>query len=439
MPYLPPTFRPVLALLPLLFGLPLPAQLSQSLPNGFLTTSGGSGSAYPFNTAGASHKWQWVYDSGQFALQASQTITQISVRALNQGAIPNAFSFPSLRVTLASSPNHYALGTPPAGQDAVFANNLGADQTVVRAAAPFTGGPVAAGSWVSLGLTAPFTYNPALGQDLVVQLEVCGATTTWGTTIDGRIGSAGTVFGNRYGNIAAGGCTATTRSFNNNEYVPIVKIDYAPAGLSANFSATPLSGPAALAVSFTDTSTTTDPGGITSWDWDFQNDGITDSTLPNPSFTYTVPGTWSVRLTVTDASHPASSLLRTGYVSVGPYQLVVLTTGGGVGDISIIPPPPPPGAGEGFLFFSHTPPPVAGTGPFFGVNFDDFVMFSLVQPAAPGWLFHFTLPAGGLFPAAPFVAGPGSIASLAGVTLDFVIVTAAGGTVEATNVARITI
>ncbi|EKQ50463.1 MAG: PDK repeat-containing protein, partial [Methanobacterium sp. Maddingley MBC34] len=50
-----------------------------------------------------------------------------------------------------------------------------------------------------------------------------------------------------------------------------------------------------LTVQFTDTST----GNITSWSWDFNGDGVTDSTEQNPTYTYNTSGTYTVTLTVT--------------------------------------------------------------------------------------------------------------------------------------------
>ncbi len=81
----------------------------------------------------------------------------------------------------------------------------------------------------------------------------------------------------------------------------------------ASFSGTPTSGSVPLTVQFTDASTGGTP---TAWAWDFQDDGIVDSALQNPSFTYAAQGTYSVRLTV---SNPAgsNSLLRTSYITVG--------------------------------------------------------------------------------------------------------------------------
>jgi PKD repeat protein len=80
----------------------------------------------------------------------------------------------------------------------------------------------------------------------------------------------------------------------------------------AGFTATPLWGPAPLTVKFTDASTRVP----TSWAWDFDNDGIVDSTKRNPTFTYTTLGSYAVKLTVTNASG-TNALVKPLYVTVG--------------------------------------------------------------------------------------------------------------------------
>ena len=64
------------------------------------------------------------------------------------------------------------------------------------------------------------------------------------------------------------------------------------SGVIPDFTFTPASGPSPLTVQFTDEST----GVPTSWQWDFDNDSVIDSTEQNPSYTYTTPGTYSVKL-----------------------------------------------------------------------------------------------------------------------------------------------
>jgi len=73
-------------------------------------------------------------------------------------------------------------------------------------------------------------------------------------------------------------------------------------------SADNLSGPPNLIVNFTDNSYL--PGmQVTSYAWDFNNDGIVDSTEESPTHTYTVPGLYSVTLTVTvaDGTQPLTN------------------------------------------------------------------------------------------------------------------------------------
>ena len=90
----------------------------------------------------------------------------------------------------------------------------------------------------------------------------------------------------------------------------------------ANFSATPVSGCAPLVVRFTDASTSGSPNGgtITKWEWDFNNDGTVDRTDTSPpgqfTRTYNTPGTYSVRLRVTDSNGCTHTLVRTDYITV---------------------------------------------------------------------------------------------------------------------------
>ncbi|HKL37936.1 MAG TPA: C1 family peptidase, partial [Bacteroidales bacterium] len=66
--------------------------------------------------------------------------------------------------------------------------------------------------------------------------------------------------------------------------------------LRANFTAEPLEGLVPLSVQFEDQAT----GDVTSWEWDFNNDGDVDATGQDPLWEYTEPGTYSVRLVVSD-------------------------------------------------------------------------------------------------------------------------------------------
>ena len=85
------------------------------------------------------------------------------------------------------------------------------------------------------------------------------------------------------------------------------------AQLSADFTAEPLSGAVPLAVQFHDTST----GGTTVvWQWTF-GDGTTIN-QKNPLHVYTTPGTYSVKLKVTDLGFHTDSVLKQDLVTVLP-------------------------------------------------------------------------------------------------------------------------
>jgi PKD repeat protein len=79
----------------------------------------------------------------------------------------------------------------------------------------------------------------------------------------------------------------------------------------ADFSASPQYGQTPLIVQFADESTH-DP---TTWEWDFQNDGVFDAFIQNPSFTYFEPGTYTVRLIV-ENSAAADTVTKESYITV---------------------------------------------------------------------------------------------------------------------------
>ncbi|MBW2561778.1 MAG: PKD domain-containing protein, partial [Deltaproteobacteria bacterium] len=79
----------------------------------------------------------------------------------------------------------------------------------------------------------------------------------------------------------------------------------------ADFTASPTSGTAPLTVQFTDTSTNTP----TSWAWDVDNDGVVDYTTQNPQHTYSSSGTYTVKLTATNAGG-SDTEIKTDYITV---------------------------------------------------------------------------------------------------------------------------
>jgi hypothetical protein len=204
---------------------PVLAQGSQTLPAGFDVNLGSSSSSYPFN-ATTDHKWHWHYDSEQFEEDGPIFISQIYVRPESN---ITSFDFPSVEILMASSPTDYSVAGNGVqdGHASTFDLNLNPDAMIVRSAGPWVGSNVTGNTWLSMELDTPFLYDPSLGDDFVVQIRKCGTNSTWGSSIDGASGGAGTVGGNRYGHLTD--CSASAHSFNNNEFVPVLKIDWEPS------------------------------------------------------------------------------------------------------------------------------------------------------------------------------------------------------------------
>ena len=91
------------------------------------------------------------------------------------------------------------------------------------------------------------------------------------------------------------------------------------AQLTANFSATPISGCAPFLVNFTDLST----GNPTNWKWDLGNGTI--SFLKNPAVTYFAPGQYNVKLIVTNAGG-SNEIIKSQFITV--YAVPVVNFGG---------------------------------------------------------------------------------------------------------------
>ncbi|MFY9800126.1 MAG: PKD domain-containing protein, partial [Methanoregula sp.] len=86
----------------------------------------------------------------------------------------------------------------------------------------------------------------------------------------------------------------------------------APVPPVAEFTSDKRVGFAPLTVKFIDQSSGTAP---LSYAWDFDNDGIVDSTLKYPANTYSSPGTYTVNLTVTGPGGTDAEV-KTGYIIV---------------------------------------------------------------------------------------------------------------------------
>jgi PKD repeat protein len=107
-----------------------------------------------------------------------------------------------------------------------------------------------------------------------------------------------------------GGSTTTTKA----DYISVSAA--VPAKPKAEFVGTPTSGKAPLTVKFTDKSIGKD---ITSWAWDFNGDGTTDSVEQNPGYTYTGKGNYNVSLTVTNAGG-SNTMFKKCYIRVSQLE-----------------------------------------------------------------------------------------------------------------------
>ncbi|MDT0265330.1 ThuA domain-containing protein [Streptomyces sp. DSM 44915] len=88
----------------------------------------------------------------------------------------------------------------------------------------------------------------------------------------------------------------------------VYRVDFTDGNRSpvARATADRTSGPTPLEVNF-DSAGSADPEGTAiTYSWDFDGDGTEDSTEPTGSFTYTEPGAYTARLTVTDAEGRAA-------------------------------------------------------------------------------------------------------------------------------------
>ena len=166
-------------------------------------------------------------------------------------------------------------------------------------------------------LVAAFSGTPTSGNaPLTVQFndQSAGATSwAWDFNNDGVVDS--TVQNPSYQYPAAGIYTVKLTATNTVDSDEEIKTNYITVNEPqqppvADFSGTPSNGSAPLTVQFTNQST-----GATGWAWDFNNDGVVDSTVQSPSFRYTAAGTYSVKLTATNNAG-SDDEIKPGYISV---------------------------------------------------------------------------------------------------------------------------
>lgn len=266
---------------------------------------------------GVANRSQWVYDAANFpGITTPILITRMQLRANGVNATWSGATINNMVIDLSTSPADYLAMVN------VFDSNHGADRTQVwNAAATVQAGssvaatnpnPPGGGLVVDFDLIAggtPFAYNPALG-DLVIDFMssgINGTVTGAAPNLDAQ--STGALARRSFTNLSQFAASGTTPSAN----AMVIEFTYQPiSGVYVNFTASPRAGVSPLTVNFTDQSSS-GAGPLAAWAWDFENDGIFDAFVPNPTHTYPC-GTFSVRLQVSDGVNPPLSVVRTDFV-----------------------------------------------------------------------------------------------------------------------------
>lgn len=300
---------------------PALAQLTVTTPNGYAAAEGGTNNSFPWSRGTASMRIQFLVDSSHFTAQGVVSpilVSQLRYRADAAAATTTwaGGSWPNVRIDMATSPVDYL------GASTTFAANLGPDLTTVHngavtVAAGAGNGTGVPGPWyITIPLATPFLYDPTTGGDLTVDIYLDGNGWIGTSRAADHVTSTGVPapLGSRVYNTA--GITATTGTVGLN-YGIVTEFTYTPAaGLFPAFTATPRSVAAGAPVQFTDLSFSSAPGGILARAWDFDGDGITDSSATNPTFSYAVGGTYPVSLTVIDGQFGQQTLTKNAYIGV---------------------------------------------------------------------------------------------------------------------------
>jgi hypothetical protein len=154
-------------------------------PSSLENVDGNAYNSYPFDISNpsaplTSQRYQQVYAATDFgALSQPQLITRISFRP--DATLGSAFAstLPDIQINFSTT------NKAPDGLSSTFANNVGADDTVVynrgslTLASAFSGATGGSKDFdINIDLTTPFLYNPAIGNLLLDVRNFAGGTTT---------------------------------------------------------------------------------------------------------------------------------------------------------------------------------------------------------------------------------------------------------------------
>lgn len=103
--------------------------------------------------------------------------------------------------------------------------------------------------------------------------------------------------------------------------------DLRPASrLNSAFAVNKSLGAAPFEVSFTDYSTQ-GASAITSWEWDFNNDGTVDATGPAPSYVFTDEGSYAVSLKVSDGTNSHTRVINSAVTAIQTRADILVVNG----------------------------------------------------------------------------------------------------------------
>ncbi|MCA8975496.1 MAG: PKD domain-containing protein [Planctomycetes bacterium] len=275
------------------------------IPSANANVDGNSSTHYPFPVTEG--RFLFIYDSSHFTNNGINHPIQISqVRFRADGSAQTwSGGHDIASVTLGHSLVDYS------AISAVFDDNPKAFDfvdlpfifTSAGSASPGVPGPFAT-TW-----SPSFTYDPRMG-DLWMSVQHLGQSVDMPTldavTTTG-VAKAKMVYSSSY--------TSPTGVVWSGEIANVVEITYSTAPLTARFLPLDALGSSPLTVHFTDYSWSPEPGGVTSWAWDFDGDGTTDLTVQNPTFVYNNCGRYYPTMTAYDGINQAS---RSGVVAVDP-------------------------------------------------------------------------------------------------------------------------
>ncbi|MCB9882323.1 MAG: PKD domain-containing protein [Planctomycetes bacterium] len=284
--------------------LPSTAQTTIVVPSAYESQPGEQATSLPFGWTISGQVWHFVYDSSYFP-SGSILIDRVAFRPDEGLSAWGPYLYPQLEITVATSRNDWTAQS----YDPVFANNILSSTTFLNGSYTLPQGnstTVPRPFALSFGHPTGHLYDSGVGHDLIIEVRMGQpAPTTFG--IDStRTG----VLAGSYGNLLVP--NSPSSNIASPGAVPILEVTYRRV-LEPDFDATPRTGLTPLVVNFTDQSTTLGQG-ITSWAWDLDGDGSVDSTVRNPSFTYTREGTFDVTLSVTDLSIGTATTTKRGFI-----------------------------------------------------------------------------------------------------------------------------